>query len=277
MISKGIGLEHEPSEELKKQLGTIADKIKGDHYGDVREAMMKYSDNMRHTIAVRQLKKGYLANNMGSIEFSQKIYTKPIYDNGGELFEITKAANFGYRKEGKIVTTKGISQLDYFREIGALNTIAKASKELLGIFDFASDVISFAMDENPATIPTGFAPLDFIVTLVIPSVSESIIETWDNVVFDLAEKAKGRGIKGINIFLQSPGAQEKRYSFNIIEINQIVLDKLLKGEIKNLEDLQNLQRENKNIEYSALYVLFYYKQKQRDIELTIIDSIFINF
>ena len=39
------------------------------------------------------------------------------------------------------------------------------------------------MDENPKTIPTGFAPLDFIVTLVMPSISEPIIERWDNVVF----------------------------------------------------------------------------------------------
>lgn len=49
------------------------------------------------------------------------------------------------------------------------------------------------MDENPATIPTGFAPLDFIVTLVMPSISQPIIETWDNVVFDLTEEAKNKG------------------------------------------------------------------------------------
>ncbi|WP_433778160.1 hypothetical protein [Flavobacterium anhuiense] len=278
VFSKGIGLEHEPSKELENQLNTIADNIKSELYGDVREAMMKYSDNMRHTIAVRQLKRGYLANNMGKIEFSRKIYTKPVYDNSGELYEVTKAGNFGYRKDGKLVTTKGISQLDYFKEVGTFNTIAKASKELLEIFDFASDVISFAMDENPATIPTGFAPLDFLVTLVMPSITESIIESWDRPVYELAEKAKDKGIRGINNFILTNAGKDSRYGYNFLEINQLVLDKLLKGEIKKIDDLQNLQRENNNFSSSPSYILFYYKQKQkdRDEEATIIDCIFIN-
>ncbi|KAF2079028.1 hypothetical protein [Flavobacterium sharifuzzamanii] len=279
VFSAGIGLEHEPSNELEGQLDAIADKIKSEFYGGVREAMMKYSDNIRHTIAVRQLKKGYLANSLGKIEFSRRIYTKPVYDNSGKLYEITKAANFGYRKEGKTVTTKGISQLDYFREIGALNAVAKASKELLGIFNFASDVISFAMDENPKIIPTGFAPLDFLVAMVMPSISNPIIEVWDNVVFDLAEKAKDKGLKGINDFLLMPGANEKRYGYNIFEINQIVLNELLKGHIKKLEDLKNLQREKNDIQSPITYILFYSKQNQEDEsdDKILIDSIFINF
>ncbi|EJG02507.1 hypothetical protein [Flavobacterium sp. F52] len=278
VFSKGIGLEHEPSNELENQLNTIADNIKSEMYGDVREAMMKYSDNIRHTIAVRQLKRGYLANNLGKTEFSHKIYTKPVYDNSGELYEITKAGNFGYRKNGKLVTTKGISQLDYFKEIGVFNTIAKASKELLGIFDFASDVINFAMDENPKTIPTGFAPLDFLVALVMPSISDPILETWDNVAFELAEKAKDKGVRGINDFILTNAGKDIRYGYNFLQVNQIVLDKLLKGEIKKIDDLQNLQRENNNFSSSPSYILFYYKQKQkdRDEEETIIDCIFIN-
>lgn len=284
VFSKGIGLEHEPSQELENQLNTIADNVKSELYGDVREAMMKYSDNMRHTITVRQLKRGYLANNMGKIEFSRKIYTKPVYDNSGELYEVTKAGNFGYRKDGKLVTTKGISQLDYFKEVGTFNTIAKASKELLGIFDFASDVISFAMDENPKTITTGFAPLDFIVTLVMPSISEPIIETWDNAVFDLAEKAKDRGISGIDEFLQSPGGKEKRYDFAKTNISQDTLNKLLKGEFKTIEELklseEKLRTINDSYEYQLklIYTLFHYiKQGQtKEQSLTLIDTIFIN-
>ncbi|AWK07105.1 hypothetical protein HYN56_23885 [Flavobacterium crocinum] len=215
---------------------------------------------------------------MGKIEFSRKIYTKPVYDNSGELYEVTKAGNFGYRKDGKIVTTKGISQLDYFKEVGTFNTIAKASKELLGIFDFASDVISFAMDEDPKSIMTGFAPLDFLVAIISPSITESIIETWDNVVFDLAEKAKDKGVRGINDFILTNAGKDSRYGYNFLEINQIILDKLLKEEIKKIDDLQNLQRENNNFSSSPSYILFYYKQKEKDKdeEATIIDCIFIN-
>jgi hypothetical protein len=38
------------------------------------------------------------------------------------------------------------------------------------------------MDENPKTIMTGFVPLDFVVAMVSPSITESIIETWDSFV-----------------------------------------------------------------------------------------------
>lgn len=134
------------------------------------------------------------------------------------------------------------------------------------------------MDENPATIPTGFAPLDFLVTLVMPSISESIIETWDNVVFELAEKAKDKGVRGINDFILTNAGKDSRYGYNFLEINQIIFDKLLKGEIKKIDDLQNLQRENNNFSSSPSYILFYYKQKQKDTdeEATIIDCIFTN-
>lgn len=134
------------------------------------------------------------------------------------------------------------------------------------------------MDENPKTIMTGFAPLDFLVAMVSPSITESIIASWDSPVYELAEKAKDKGIRGINEFIITNAGKESRYGYNILEINQIVLDKLLKGKIKNIEDLQNLQRENNNLPSSTSYILFYYKQKQkdRDEEVTILDCIFIN-
>jgi hypothetical protein len=100
------------------------------------------------------------------------------------------------------------------------------SKELLGIFNFASDVISFAMDENPEMIMIGFAPADFLLAVVAPELRKSIEESWDTVVFDLAEKAKDKGVQGINEFLQSSGGKEKRYAFKMFKINQTTLNKL---------------------------------------------------
>ncbi|AWK07101.1 hypothetical protein HYN56_23865 [Flavobacterium crocinum] len=139
------------------------------------------------------------------------------------------------------------------------------------------------MDEDPKTIITGFAPLDFLVTLVMPSISESIIETWDNVVFELAEKAKDKGIRGINEFLQSPGGKEKRYEFNITEINQILLDKLLKGEIKTIEELKILKDDemikNNYNQSMFIYSIFHYKKQSKNSEentVTCVDTIFIN-
>nr|WP_294932605.1 hypothetical protein [uncultured Flavobacterium sp.] len=275
VFSTGIVATQEPSKELEEVMEKILDDIQGNIWSDLREKMVTYSDKLRYTIAVKQLKKGRLVNNMGKIEFSRRIYTKPVFDNSGEVYEITKAANFGYRKDGKLITTKGISQLDYFREVGVSNTIAKASKELLGIFEF-SDIINFAMDEKSETIMTGFAPLDFVVTLLSPSITDPIKENWDNVVYNLAEKAKDKGIQGINNFMLTSGGKDQRYRYGIIEINQSTLNKLLKGEFKNLIDLKVFQSTNKL--NSSFYNIFYYEKIDENggENKVIVDSIFIN-
>ena len=135
------------------------------------------------------------------------------------------------------------------------------------------------MDGNPKTIMTGFAPLDFVVAMVSPSITESMIETWDNVVYELAEKAKNNGLRGINEFLQSPGAQEKKYRYGITKIGQEIFQKLIKGEFKTLKELQERQLMKNQYQEDLSYALFYYTQYQVDIEKDVIfiDSIFANY
>ncbi|MFH6935289.1 hypothetical protein [Flavobacterium sp. FlaQc-30] len=275
VFSAGIGLINESNKLLESELQEIKNKLKSEFYGTVGEVVQKYRDKVQHTIAVQQLEKGYLANNLGKIEFSRRIYTKPVFDNSGELYTITKAANFGYRKEGKLVTTKGISQLDYFKDVGLFNKVANASRDLVSIFGF-SDVLKYAMDEHPETIMIGFAPADFLMAVVAPELLESIKESWDIPVHDLAEKAKDKGIKGVNEFLQSSGGKEKRYAFKMFKINQTTLNKLFRGDFKNLEDM--IAFYSKNQSESQLYDVFYYKKNDEVDKTTkiIIDCIFIN-
>ena len=116
------------------------------------------------------------------------------------------------------------------------------------------------MDENPKIIPTGFAPLDFLVAMVMPSIAESILESWDAPVFELAEKAKDKGLKGVDVFLHSSGAQEKRYRYGITKIGQEILEKLLKGEFKTLEELKEKQLIKNQYQEDLPYVLFHYTQ-----------------
>ncbi|MFH6950274.1 hypothetical protein ACHRV6_17400 [Flavobacterium sp. FlaQc-51] len=135
------------------------------------------------------------------------------------------------------------------------------------------------MDENPKTIMTGFAPLDFVVAMVSPSITESIIASWDSPVYELAEKAKDRGIKGINDFmLLASSGKEQRYGYNILDINQMVLNKLLAGKIKTIEQLRELKYTEKQSKPSTIYTLFYTEVYDQDLEkyITTIDSIFIN-
>ncbi|GEM_PF-564098 len=277
VFSAGIGLIDESSTLLETEIQEIKNKLKSEFYGSVSQVVQKYRDKVQHTIAVQTLEKGYLANNLGKIEFSRRLYTKPVFDNSGELYTITQASNFGYRKGGKTVTTKGISQLDFFKDVGLFNKIANASRDLVSIFGF-SDVLRFAMDEHPETIMIGFAPADFLTAVVAPALIESIKESWDTPVFELAEKAKDKGLKGIDEFLQSSGGLEIRYSFGTRSISQEMLNKLLNGEFKNLEEIDDFKRNYNNINLSNTYTLFYYEKplENEDRIITVIDTIFIN-
>ncbi|MFC0780981.1 hypothetical protein [Flavobacterium sp. HJSW_4] len=281
IFSAGIGLIDPTSELLDGEIKQIRDKIKSEVYGTVGDVVAKFRDKVQHTIAVQKLEKGYLANNLGKIEFSRRIYTKPVLDNSGELYTIIQASNFGYRKGGKTVTTKGISQLDFFKDAGLFNKVANVSRDLVSIFGF-SDVISFAMDENPATIMTGFAPLDFLTAVVSPSLTEPIKENWDAVVFELAEKAKDKGLRGVDDFLQSSGGKEDSYRYGVLAINQEILNRLFRGKINTLKELQDLRDDEmikSNYNHTLfIYTVFHYIKHQDDIneDVVLIDSIFIN-
>lgn len=230
----------------------------------------EYSDKLRHTIAVRQLRKGKLVNNLGGIEFSKRIYTQPIYDNRGKMYIVTKAANFGYRKQGKVVTTKGISQLDYFKDVGALNKVAKASKELLKVFDFV-DLFQYMSGERPETIPIPFLPLDFIVKVITPYMSDQITEMMDDVINEMVEAAKDKGLETVKKIKFTQGGMMKDYG--TIEIDQESLNKLFRNEIETLNDLRKLNENPNPKQYVVLH--YYEKNEELDEYYYIIDSIFI--
>ena len=236
----------------------------------VLDKLGEYSDKLRHTIAVRQLRKGKLVNNLGGIEFSKRIYTQPIYDNRGKMYIVTKAANFGYRKQGKVVTTKGISQLDYFKDVGALNKVAKASKELLKVFDFV-DLFQYMSGERPETIPIPFLPLDFIVKVITPYMSNQITEMMDDVINEMVEAAKDKGLETVKKIKFTQGGAMKRY--DTTEIDQESLNKLFKNEIETLNDLKDL---NRNLNPKQ-YVILHYRENNDELDELhdIIDSIFI--
>ncbi len=139
------------------------------------------------------------------------------------------------------------------------------------------------MDENPKIIPTGFAQLDFLVAMVMPSIAESILESWDAPVHELAEKAKDKGLKGVDEFLQSSGSGEDRYRYGILEINQEILNRLLRGETKTFKKLQDLKDEEmikSNYNRSLfIHTVFHHIKwlDEKNEDGVLIDSIFMNY
>lgn len=270
VFSSGIGFEDKNSKEEDKIMKEIENLISDNIQDKILEKLQKYSDHLRHTIAVRQLKKGKLMNNLHKSEFSRRIYTSPVYDNSGKLYTITKAANFGYRKKGKLVTTKGISQIDYFREVGTLNKVLKVSKNVLKIFDFI-DLAKYMAGEKPETIPMPFVPLDFITKLVVPQINEQIKEMWDTAIDEMVEMAKDNGIDEVKKIKYTNGGIDKGY--DTLEIDQNSLNKLFEGGFNTLEELRiiNFEKSDKP------YLLLHHQEEDKDVDniYDIIDCIFI--
>jgi len=132
------------------------------------------------------------------------------------------------------------------------------------------------MDGKMETLTTMFVPLDFLNAVVYSSIKDPIVELWDSIIYELAEKAKDKGIAGINDFMLTSAGNDQRYRYSIIEISQLTLDKLLQGSFKNLTDLKIFQSENKS--YFPLYNIFCYEKVDENggENKVIIDSIFIN-
>jgi len=282
VFSAGIVATEEPSKELEVVMDKIRDNIISNAKIELRDQMVKYSDKLSYSIAVKQLKKGHLVNNIGKLEYSRRIYTKPVFDNSGELYEITQAANFGYRKEGKVITTKGISQLDYFKQVGVRNAVLKNAEKLNFIIN-CIDTVKFGMNGKMETLTTMFVPLDFLNAVVYPSISEPIERVWEVMVSTAVEEAKDNGLKGVYELAEAKWFNEERYgSYRYINIDQEILEKLLQGKIKTLKELSYLV-DDKNIKNNYddslfIYTVLHYTKKQEETDklITYIDSIFIN-
>ncbi|PAM91779.1 hypothetical protein B4N84_23405 [Flavobacterium sp. IR1] len=284
VFSAGIVAVEEPSKDLEQAIKSIEDDIKGNAIGKIRENMVKYSDKLRYTLAVKQLKKGHLVNNMGKVEFSRRVYTKPVMDNSGEVYTITKAANFGYKKDGQTITTKGISQLDYFREVGVRNAILKNVEKFSYVLEIL-DVLKFGMEGKMETLITAFPPLDFLNVMVYPSIRKPIERIWDQMIVDSVEDAKDKGLSGIDELADAKWFNRQQFGdYKYIRLNSDMVNKLLNGKYQTFEDLKREEEETKKVmdkyDYnsSLTYTVLYCKKMDNDIDklITYIETIFIN-
>lgn len=104
-------------------------------------------------------------------------------------------------------------------------------------------------------------------------VDESMRADWQN--------AKGKGLRYAQDFMQNPWAIKN--GFKNVQLSKEMINKLLKGEIKNLEQLKevreslitkNYDEYQSTLNYTAFYTTDYNEEIKKDIVL--IDSIFIN-
>lgn len=128
-----------------------------------------------------------------------------------------------------------------------------------------------------------FVRLDFLNAVVYPSISKPIEEVWDNIVVHDVEKAKDNGLGGIYELVKGKLFNEERYgNYEYSVIDQEILNKLLKGGIKTLEELKKMQEIRlikSNYDKSKLiYTILHFTKEDENAkqQITYIDSIFIN-
>ena len=154
-------------------------------------------------------------------------------------------------------------------------------------------------DGKPDFLPTGFAPLDLIVQLILTPVLQQMKEMEEDIINDILEQSKDNGVVGIKNFIgtranvtnyNNPYTNEDDEKiYDLIEITQETYNKLMMGEFKTLRSLKDydkqLEEENKKLFYQGKiqklennknYTILYKWQDDKSIndQIIVIETIF---
>lgn len=248
-------------------------------------------DNLRYYLAARELRSGKIAMNTGEIITRKNaMYNHSIYNNEGTaLFNIKKASNFGYKKAGQTVTSKGINQLEYFANKGITKLIPKMGKQVIGIagglmssaddWQNFTELITMMTDGKPANargieglagvfLPT---PVAFAIAAYEATIVADGLRKIDEMLQSINEKmevgfhnAKSKGIEEVKKYLETSWAkslddgpfiekyQDRTPRVTSIEVYLPVLIKLLQGKVRNITQLINLN-EKQELDNFELY------------------------
>lgn len=245
---------------------------------DAKDHFIEKLDDCRFFIGARVLEKGKLISNINEIyERKRSIYNYNIFTNDGKLVKLRQASNFGFKNvyvnNGRPVTSKGLSQIDYFSNKGVLNTALKCSKELLTIWDVTDLTdIMFKNGLGTVPIPSPWAFASSILTeFVIKPEVEDIINKYRNRLAIDFEVAKQKGIEACLRFVSIPDPLSQ---YNYEKVDTACIQKLLSGKIKSLRELVE------NINGMPEHTIFYRQIKgdMRNPEdfMHIIDCIFVS-
>lgn len=149
----------------EKTKDEIKDKLKDKASDKAKDLLQKG----RTAIAVHQLKMKKLAFNDGHVRQKQKLYSYKVFDNAGEEYIIQKASNYGFENHAtkEIITSKGISQLDYFRETSIYSKIGKVGINALECLSFLDLAKYISGNGEQGQIPSPIPALDFVVGLML--------------------------------------------------------------------------------------------------------------
>lgn len=220
-----------------------------------------------YNFALRRLKAGELVFNDGTTGKTSRFYERTV-ENIDKTFskKIVMGINKGNFKPG--VTSKGINQLEAFSNKGIAGSIKFIGKTMT-LFSVAMDlsdmIIAVGNGEKP---PIPFMPP--FVTWEVERICENIAK-WEyeffiyNLNSTLFGKARShrKGMDAVNHFLESWDFKNPhlKYNWKVVHLSQQTLEKLINGEIKKIEHIEDLEyMDNKNAPDCGILVFTSYEE-----------------
>lgn len=200
-----------------------------------------------YEFALRRLKAGELIFNDGSIGKAARFYENTVASIDRNFSEkIVMGVNKGNFTPG--VTSKGINQLEAFSSYGKIAKSLKFVGKVLPLFSAVMDLSNMAVAVGNGEKP----PIPFMppfVTMEVEKICNDIAEFeynlffngLNNVLFGKIDYSR-RGISVVELYIQqwnSSNAHAK-YNWKVVRISQSTLEKLMNGEIKKIENINDL-------------------------------------
>lgn len=253
-----------PSEDNEDALGRLGEKLKDKIKDKIEDKITDKTQDIlqkaRTTIAIHQLKLKKLAFTDGIVRQKKKLYDYTLFDNNGEQYIIQKASNFGFKKAktGEVVTSKGISQLDYFRETNIYSKVAKVGMSALEALSFLDLAKFISGNGEQGQIPSPIPALDFVIGLMLADTKEHIDSMVSEVVDNTLETAKNLGINGVDEFLRVGGSDLNLSTAKIkdvglkkyetIDVSQETLENLLTGKLRKEKQLRDSTKKTEKLD-----------------------------
>lgn len=215
--------------------------------------------NKSYSLALKEMADGFMVGSNGKL-YQTSVLSKSKTVNlidGKKIEEVTVGKNFGFKNTstGKVVTTKGLNQIETLSSKGSASYFKNAGKlfEAMPVFGALFDLTSSSVQQdNPKY-------LDALALSPLGSFSQEQFETsnqdLNNSLYKDFNKAKTGGLSKTKDFINRY-SQNYTKDFQVIYINDASVNKLIKGGYKDyvqlFDDSNNSNEEPKNaviIEY----------------------------
>lgn len=250
----------------------IEDEIKDEIAEETIEALEYYKDK----IALAKLAKGYMVNNEGKIYESlsdgsrREVYDCSYYTTDGRIIYVKQGKNWTTRTgDGKILSTKGINQYEYFANNGARVTILNLFSKGIGYWDIFSSVTNMNASDNSkplsVSLPSVTGSCGMAISLLVELgglIAENMYYKGEKLYSEYVHvelcKAKSKGLYEVQRVVQKANnSKTSNLRFEFIKVSFNLADKLIKGKYKKFRDFRIASEEevdDKNI--TILYEYF---------------------